>query len=81
MIFGMYLIIAGVAVAAYGLLPRKAHAAQAASRITVAAPEDAPLSRGHWTLMRRSSVALIIDVMKPAALGFVIPGMIEEYQA
>lgn len=81
MIFGMYLIVAGVGVAAYGLLPSKAaQTAQAASRITVTAPEDAKLGLAHWGLMSALVVALIIDVMKPAALGFVVPGMITEYQ-
>ncbi|MEO8438756.1 MAG: MFS transporter [Spartobacteria bacterium] len=81
MIFGMYLIVAGVAVAAYGLLPSKAaYSSHAASRISVTAPEDAPLHRAHWLLMGALVVALVIDVMKPAALGFVIPGMIKEYQ-
>ncbi len=80
MIFGMYLIVAGIAVAGYGLLP--SHAAQtahAASRITVTAPEDAKLEPAHWTLMVALVVALVVDIMKPAALGFVIPGMIKEY--
>jgi putative MFS transporter len=77
----MYTIIAGVCLSAYGLLPSKASAAaQANLRITVMAPEDAPLSRAHWTLMVALVVALIIDVMKPAALGFTVPGMIKEYQ-
>ena len=81
MIFGMYLIIAGVAAAAYGLLPSKAaYNAVVSSHITVCAPEDAPLSRAHWILMATLVVALIIDVMKPATLGFTIPGMIREYQ-
>ncbi len=81
MIFGMYLIIAGVGVAAYGLLPSKAaYTAQTASRITVTPPEDAPLHRAHWTLMAALVVALVIDVMKPATLGFVVPGMIKEYR-
>ncbi len=82
MIFGMYLIIAGVGVAAYGLLPTQAaHRAQAALRISVTAPEDAKLGRAHWTLMAALTVALVIDVLKPATLGFVIPGMIKEYKA
>src|SRR5712691_2635618 len=52
MIFGMYLIVAGVGVAAYGLLPsHAAQTAQVAARITVTAPEDAPLSPAHWSLM------------------------------
>ncbi len=81
MIFGMYLIIAGVIAAGYGLLPSKAaYNAVVSSRITVVAPEDAPLSRAHWMLMATLVVALIIDVMKPATLGFTIPGMIREYQ-
>ena len=81
MIFGMYLIIAGVIAAGYGLLPSKAaYNAVVSSRVTVVAPEDAPLNRAHWMLMGVLVVALIIDVMKPATLGFTIPGMIREYQ-
>ena len=81
MIFGMYLIIAGVIAAGYGLLPSKsAYNSVVSSRVTVVAPEDAPLSRAHWMLMATLVVALIIDVMKPATLGFTIPGMIREYQ-
>ncbi|MEG3180586.1 MFS transporter [Sphingomonas sp. LT1P40] len=80
MIWGMGLIIAGVGVAAYGLLPRGLSQQMAASsEIEVAAPEDAPLSWAHWRLMAVLVVALIIDIMKPASLGFTIPGMIREY--
>jgi putative MFS transporter len=80
MIFGMGLIIGGVAIAAYGLLPKNVSAQIAASRhITVAAPEDASLSPAHWGLMVVLVVALIIDIMKPASLGFVMPGMVSEY--
>ena len=80
MIFGMFLIVAGIGVAAYGLLPRHvAHHIETAQRISVHAPEDAPLGRAHWVLMAVLVVALVIDVMKPAALGFVMPGMVAEY--
>ncbi len=82
MIFGMYLIIAGVGVAAYGLLPKHvAQTVEAASHIVVVAPEDAKLGAAHWKLMAALVVALIIDVMKPASLGFTVPGMIKEYHA
>jgi len=82
MIFGMYLIVAGIAVASYGLLPKHvAQTVEAASRITVAAPEDAKLGPAHWRLMAALVVALVIDVMKPASLGFTVPGMIKEYDA
>lgn len=80
MIAGMGAIIVGVATAAYGLLPRNITEQLAASQdIVVSPPEDAPLTRAHWTLMAVLVIALIIDIMKPASLGFTIPGMVSEY--
>ena len=82
MVVGMVLIVAGVAVAAYGLLPRNVAQQIAASReVVVSPPEDAPLSAAHWRLMTVLVIALVIDVMKPASLGFTIRGMIDEYGA
>jgi putative MFS transporter len=80
MLIGMFLIVAGVCIAAYGLLPRDISAHRAATaNIVVAAPEDAPLGLAHWLLMVALVIALVIDVMKPAALGFAVPGMMHEY--
>jgi MFS transporter, putative metabolite:H+ symporter len=80
MILGMGAIILGVAIAAYGLLPKNISKQLAASQeIVVSPPEDAPLSSAHWILMAVLVVALIIDIMKPASLGFTIPGMVSEY--
>ncbi len=80
MIIGMGLIVSGVVVAGYGLLPRNIEAQRAAAaEIVVAAPEDAPLSWQHWRLMFVLVIALVIDVMKPASLGFTVPGMVAEY--
>lgn len=80
MILGMGLIIAGIFVAAYGLLPRNVSAQRAvAADIVVAAPEDAHLGASHWGLMAILVIALVIDVMKPASLGFTVPGMVSEY--
>ncbi|MDH4124797.1 MAG: MFS transporter [Gammaproteobacteria bacterium] len=78
MIWGMWLIIGGVALAAWGLLP-KTH--PDASRVIerIAPPEDAPLTRTHWWIASLLCLALIIDIMKPASLGFVTPGMRAEY--
>src|SRR5688500_18403955 len=60
MIAGMWMIIAGIGVAAYGLLPRNLAAQRAASEgLVVAAPEDAPLSWAHWRLMLVLVVALV----------------------
>ena len=82
MYVGMAAIVGGVAVAAYGLLPKNVPQQLAASQdIVVSPPEDAPLTRAHWTLMLVLIIALVIDVMKPAALGFTIPGMSSEYHA
>jgi putative MFS transporter len=80
MYVGMATIILGVAIAAYGLLPTNISQQLAASQeIVVTPPEDAPLSRAHWTLMSVLVIALIIDIMKPASLGLTIPGMVKEY--
>jgi putative MFS transporter len=80
MIAGMGAIVLGVAIAAYGLLPKNISRQLAASQdIVVSPPEDAPLSRAHWVLMSVLVIALIIDIMKPASLGFTIPGMVGEY--
>ncbi|HET7103373.1 MAG TPA: MFS transporter, partial [Terracidiphilus sp.] len=76
MIIGMGLIVAGIGATAYGLLPSRG---KALTYEEIAPPEDAPLTRAHWLQIALLSIALIIDVMKPATLGFVIPGMRTEY--
>ncbi len=77
MLIGMGLIVAGFAAAAYGLLPRRQVAGMTYEEI--APPEDAPLTRAHWIQIIVLAAALIIDVMKAASLGFVVPGMRVEY--
>ena len=80
MLIGMALIAGGIAVAAYGLLPARTgrHQAAAAS-LVITAPEDAALGRAHWQLMVVLVIALSIDVLKPATLGFTMPDMTAEY--
>jgi putative MFS transporter len=81
MVAGMVAIVGGCAIAAYGLLPKNIASQVAASQdIFVTPPEDAPLSPAHWALMSVLVLALIIDIMKPATLGFTLPGMMSEYQ-
>jgi MFS transporter, putative metabolite:H+ symporter len=77
MLIGMGLIVCGVAAAAYGLLPSGRQ--ERVIHVSIAPPEDAPLTRVHWIQIGLLSVALIIDVMKAASLGFVTPGMRVEY--
>ena len=77
MLWGMALIVACIGLAGYGLLPKGADTT--APLEALAPPENAPLTRAHWAVMAVLAVALIIDIMKPASLGFVTPGMRVEY--
>src|ERR1700686_5283606 len=77
MLLGMLLIFLVIAAAGYGLLPVRRRGVGVYHEI--APPEDAPLMAAHWKLMGVLAVALIIDIMKPASLGFVTPGMQVEY--
>lgn len=80
MVVGMAAIVGGLLVAAWGLLPRNIAAQRAAAHdIVVAAPEDARLGPAHWGLMAVLVLALVIDVMKPASLGFAVPEVGREY--
>jgi putative MFS transporter len=79
MLAGMALILGGTALAGYGLLPRPSSPRDHELLATLAPPEDAPLTGAHWRLMLALAVALVIDIMKPASLGFVVPGMRNEY--
>ena len=80
MVAGMAAIVGGCGIAAYGLLPRNIAGQLAAQQeIVVSPPEDAPLSGAHWGLMSVLVIALVIDIMKPATLGFTLPGMMSEY--
>src|SRR5215472_2251934 len=78
MYVGMALIVAGIIAAGYGLLPNT-NIEQFNEDEILVPPEDAPLTRAHWILMSALAVGLIIDIMKPATLGFVTPGMLREY--
>lgn len=77
MLIGMGLIVLGIIGAAYGLLPRRP--AQTAEHGSIVPPEDTPLTNAHLVQVVVLTIALVIDVMKAASLGFVIPGMRVEY--
>lgn len=77
MYVGMGLITLGVVAAACGLLPLRRH--ERVSYASITPPEDAPLTKAHWIQIGLLAVALVIDVMKAATLGFVTPGMRAEY--
>lgn len=81
MLVGMSLIGVGLLLATYGLLPRldASNRPRVTSKYAVKAMDDAPLTGAHWGLLIVLGIALVIDVMKPATLAFVVPGMREEY--
>ncbi len=79
MLTGMALIPLGLTFAAYGLMPRLAQM-QNDGTVTFHIADEATLNREHWKLVIVLFVALAVDVMKPATLGFVMPGMGREYE-
>jgi MFS transporter, putative metabolite:H+ symporter len=87
MLLGMALIASGTAAAFCGLLPaalRRISLGLIQAEITdlaKAAPikPDGKLNRQHWRLLSVLTLAVVIDSMKPATLGFVVPGTAQEY--
>lgn len=80
MLCGMGLILSGIPMAAYGLFPvRREESKDVTAGYQLHTLDNAHLDWAHWRLLAVLSVALIVDVMKPATLGFVMPGMRHEY--
>ncbi len=81
MLAGMALIVGGMFLTAYGLIPRRAAAMprEDTRELHFQAMDGAQLTPLHWGMLFILGVALVVDVMKPATLGFVIPGMKSEY--
>jgi MFS transporter, putative metabolite:H+ symporter len=80
MMLGMAAIIVGLVASLYGLYPGlNAVNAGMKSKIRVSALDDAPLNATHVGLLLAMATAVMIDIMKPTALAFVMPGMTVEY--
>ena len=80
MLAGMAAIVVGLAASLYGLIPSAvAGEARVGSNIRVAALDDVALGPAHYRLLLAMALAVTIDVMKPTALAFVMPGMAQEY--
>lgn len=81
MLVGMALIPLGALLAGFGLMPRidQMRKALHGDHPHFHLADSVPLNREHWKLIIVLIVALAVDVMKPATLGFVIPGMSNEY--
>ncbi len=79
MLAGMALILTGVPLAIFGALPRR-NAVYAAGEVPLfEAPDSTPLGLAHAYVILVLILGLVIDVMKPATLGFVLPGLSREY--
>src|SRR6185312_1105823 len=83
MLVGMALVPLGVLLAGYGLMPRMEQMRRTLhpdrSPLPFHAADHVPLNREHWKLVAVLTVALAVDVMKPATIGFAMPGMSAEY--
>jgi MFS transporter, putative metabolite:H+ symporter len=84
MAIGMTLIVIGLAIAIWGLLPdratrRRVVAVTGGNAAAIAALDDLKMSPAHWKLIAALSIGLVVDTMKPATLGFVVPAMATEY--
>src|SRR5690348_12008767 len=82
MLLGMALIPGGVLPSGWGLMPRLAQirlTTHQRNRLHWHVADSVPLNRAHWTLVAVLAIALTIDVMKPASIAFVMPGMAREY--
>lgn len=77
---GMALIPLGLVLAWWGLLPPPRSGAAPTGHALFHVADSVPLNSAHWKLVLVLIVTLAIDVMKPATLGFVMPGMGAEYQ-
>ena len=79
MVVGMALIIAGVPIACWGALPRLPARRGEVAEVEYEPPHSAPLNRWRVGVLIVLTLGLVIDVMKPATLGFVLPGLASEY--
>ncbi|WP_295638213.1 MFS transporter [Novosphingobium sp.] len=79
MLAGMAMIAVGAIMACWGALPGRVAVRDQHDMVLFAVRDGTPLNRWHATAMAVLAVGLIIDVMKPATLGFVLPGLAKEY--
>ena len=77
--FGMVLVIVGLAVTLYSLIPPSSVKENTDYNLKVRALDDAPINKTHIGLLFVMAIAVTLDVMKPTILSFVVPGMAREY--
>ena len=76
---GMALIFLGVPAAIFGALPKHRTPHDSHAGTMFEAPDTTPFGKWHAGVLLVLTLGLVIDTMKPATLGFVLPGMRGEY--
>lgn len=76
---GMALMFAGVGITAYGLFPPSRSGRPELSNVSIAPLDDARIKPAHVALLLVMAAAITIDVMKPTAFAFIVPGAAAEY--
>ena len=78
MLVGMPLLIAGLGVIYYALMPQLKTVAREEPSV-IRAAENTPLTRAHAGLIAVLLVAIAIDTIKPFTFTFILPGVAKEY--
>ncbi|HVS91512.1 MAG TPA: MFS transporter [Mucilaginibacter sp.] len=76
---GMGLVVVGLFVTLYSLIPPLATKENNDYQLKVRALDDAPINFTHVGLLIVMAIAITLDVMKPTILSFVVPGVAREY--
>lgn len=76
---GMGMIVAGLFIALYSLIPSTRVRETKDFHLRVRALDDAPINWTHIGLLMVMAIAITLDVMKPTILSFVVPGVAKEY--
>ena len=77
--FGMGLVIVGLFITLYSLVPASVITEPKNFNLKVQALDDAPINYTHVGLLVIMAITITLDVMKPTILSFVVPGMAREY--
>ncbi len=79
MYYGMALVIFGLAITLYSLIPPAVTKENTDYNFKIRALDDAPINKTHIGLLFVMALAVTLDVMKPTILSFVVPGVAAEY--
>jgi putative MFS transporter len=76
---GMVMVIVGLFITLYSLIPPKSEIETGDYNLKISALDDAKINLFHIGLLFVMAIAITLDVMKPTILSFVVPGVAKEY--